>query len=218
MLDSGRVKGVRISLIYCCPQLNAQIYRPLARRFVDSYMSNPPGATDHELYVGLNGADKVEWYHEQLFLPLRPQFLLHNNWGKDVGLFQRAADVLDCDLLICFGSHIHFNRAGWLDRMVQAYLENGPTVYGAQAYHHPRPHIRTTALWLPPELLRLYPNAIGDRDRYGFEHGPDSITLWSQQKGFEPLMVTWNEVLPMAQWRHVSRDEALFIDQHLDRQ
>ncbi len=205
---------MRVSLIYCAPCMNMPVYGPLAQRFVRSYVENPPGLTDHELIIGLNGGE-LDIFKERLFQPLSPGWFEHNNFGKDLGLFMAFADRVECDLLICLGAHIRFHKPGWLDRIVEAYLENGPSVYGAWAFHQPRPHIRTTALWLPPELLRMYPYIVGDKQRYGFEHGPESITLWSQSKGFEPMMVTWNECLEMKQWRHISVEESLFLDQFM---
>lgn len=198
--------------------VNAIKYGPAARLFADTYMAHPPGETDHDLIVVLNGGNGVGPYQRKCFDPLPVTFVEHNNWGRDIGAFQMAADTIPCDLLLCLGSHVHFHRAGWLDRIARAFEDNGPALYGAWAFHHPRPHVRTTALWLPPELLRSYPHQIGDKDRYGFEHGTDSITLWTQRMGFEPLMVSWNEVLPMPQWRHLSRDESLFLDQFMDPQ
>jgi len=203
-----------VSVIYCHPCLNVPKYAPAAQAFVRTYMTHPPGITDHELWVGLCGAEKREPHHERLFSPLQPNYLPHNNWGKDIGLFQAAADRIECDLLVCFGAHVHFHRAGWLDRIVGAYLENGPSIYGAYGFHTPRPHIRTTAYWAPPELLRMYPYQIGTPQRYEYEHGSESITLWCKSKGFEPMMVTWRECLPMDRWRNIGCEEALVGDQH----
>jgi len=207
---------VRICIVYVCPQINPDVYGPAARRFADTYIANPPGLNDHEVVVCLNGGNGHGPYQRKLFEPLPVTFVEHNNWGKDIGAFQAAAQSLTCDLLVCFGSHIYFHRAGWLDRMVQVFESNGPSLYGAWGFHQPKPHLRTTGFWLPPELLRGYPKTIGDRDRYGFEHGPESITLWSQRLGFEPMQVTWDGAYPMPDWRVVNRAESLFYDQWFD--
>lgn len=207
---------MKVTVLYCSPQVNAPVYQPAARAFAASYVQNPPGLTDHELVVGLNGGEKQP-IHDKLFAPLAPTFITHNNWGRDVGLFQHAADRLDCDLLVCFGSHVEFHLPNWLDIMVNAYLENGPSLYGAWGFREPAVHIRTTAFWMPPELFRLYPYQIGDPQRYAFEHGPESITLWTKSKGFEPMMVTRRGVFGIDRWHHVEREDCLFLDQHARR-
>lgn len=207
--------SLRIALIYVHPCANAAVYVPYARRFVESYMENPPGDADHEIHVAINGGVAIGEWCRHLFAPLAPQFFQHNNYGKDIGAYMTAADLIDCDLMVCLGAPIHFHRAGWLDRIVMAYLENGPAVYGPWGFHQPRPHLRTTAFWLPPELLIAYPHRVSDRERYAFEHGPESITLWSQKQGFEPMQVTWRGVYSMDAWKPLSRAESLMVDQHM---
>jgi hypothetical protein len=190
----------------------------MARRFTDTYMQNPPGDIPHEITVVINGGDTTahDWVRP-LFNPLPVNFLQHNNYGKDIGAYQFAADQLDCDLMICLGAPVHFHKAGWLDRIAMAYYENGPAVYGPWGFGVPRPHLRTTAFWLPPVFLNSYPKRVGDGDRYGFEHGSDSITLWSKKLGFDPLMVTWDGCYKMDEWHHITTEQSLFIDQHMDR-
>jgi hypothetical protein len=209
---------MKVAIIYVHPTTLARTYQPLARRFVGSYMEAPPGQSDHELYVAINGGIAIGQWCSDLFSPLAPRFFAHNNYGKDIGAYQAAADLIDCDLLVCLGSHCHFHRAGWLDRMIGAYIENGPALYGCWGFLHPSAHIRTTAFWLPPWLLLAYPRQVGSNpERYGFEHGPESITLWSQQQGFEPLMVTWKGTYTMKSWEPINWRESLVIDQHIDR-
>jgi hypothetical protein len=207
---------MKVCLVYIFPQINLPVYEVAAKRFVDSYFNNPPGAADHEIHVCLNGGSGHGPYQEKIFNPLPVTWMEHNNWGKDIGAFQVASHSLNCDLLVCFGSHIYFHRPGWLDRMVRAFEDYGPTIYGAWGQYLPTPHIRTTGFWLPPDLLRLYPYQIGDRDRYSFEHGSESITLWCQKLGFDPMQVTWNGDFNMSQWHGVNRQESLFYDQWFD--
>lgn len=206
---------MKTTLVYVHPVINSTVYSAAARRFTESYMNNPPGESDHEIVVCLNGGTKGP-DHDKLFAPLPVRFIEHSNWGKDIGAFQLAAETIPCDLLVCFGSHIYFHHPGWLDRMVQVCEENGPSIYGAWGMSQPLPHLRTTGFWLPPELLRGYPRIISDNERYSFEHGNESITLWSQKIGFEPFMVTWSGVFPMKDWHMVGRQEALVHDQWYD--
>ena len=208
---------MKVALIYIFPTAKAATYVPLARRFVDSYLENPPGETEHEIHVAINGGIAIGDWCQQLFSPLPCQFFQHNNYGKDLGAYMVAADTIECDLMVCLGSPIHFHRPGWLDRIAMAYAENGPAVYGPWGFPVPAPHLRTTAFWLPPELLLAYPHKVGDKERYSFEHGTDSITLWSQKMGLEPLMVTWAGTYQMSAWHKVSWNDSLLIDQHMDR-
>jgi len=206
---------VKIAVVYIHPTANAMTYVPMARRFVETYMENPPGATDHELHVCINGSIGMGDWCKPIFNPLAPRFFQHNNYGKDIGAYQVAADMIECDLMVCLGSPLHFHRAGWLDRMVMAFLENGPAVYGPWGFHSPRPHLRTTAFWCPPEFLNSYPNRVDNSNRYQFEHGADSLTLWSQKQGFEPLQVTWRGTYHLENWHAVDEHESLMIDQHM---
>jgi hypothetical protein len=208
---------LKIVLAYIYPNVEQSKYVPLAQRFARSYMENPPGSTDHELYAIVNGLSSPKEHLDKIFAPVPMRYLQHNNWGKDIGAFQMIANSVECDLLVCFGSHIHFHLPGWLDRMAAVYLDAGPSLYGAWAFHQPAHHIRTTAFWLPPHLLTAYPYLIGNGDRYGFEHGPESITLWSRKMGFPPLMVTRTGCFDEAHWHHVEREDCLFLDQHTER-
>lgn len=193
----------------------AKIYRPMATRFVSTYLEHPPGAADHEIHVAINGTVEIGDWCRRLFDPLPCQFFQHNNAGKDLGAYQAAADTIECDLTICLGSPLHFHKEGWLDQIVRAYEEYGPTVYGAWGFQVPRPHLRTTAFWLPPFLLNSYPKRIDNTNRYEFEHGSTSIALWSKSHGFDPYMVTWAGVYAIEAWQNIDRSESLFVDQHM---
>ena len=209
---------MKITLAYVFPDLLHATYIPLARRFVESYMEHPPGDADHDILVCVNyGTERMLKEYEKLFSPLCCRFMMHNNEGKDIGAFQAACAVADCDLLMCVGAPIHFTRAGWMDRIEQAYIENGPALYGCWGFHQPRDHIRTTAFWLPPQLLASYPHPVDNSLRYEFEHGVYSITEHARNLGLERYMVTWKGVYPRDVWQHVDKHESLFLDQHYDR-
>jgi hypothetical protein len=206
---------VKICVVYIYPTANAPVYTPMAKRFVQSYMDNPPGDTDHTIHVAVNGGVAHGDWTRAIFEPLPCFFFQHNNYGKDIGAYQAAADVIQCDLMVCLGTPVHFHRPGWLDRIALSYYENGPGVYGCWGFPVPMPHLRTTAFWLPPEFLNSYPVRVGDGDRYGFEHGPNSITLWSRKQGFEPRMVTRDGTYGIDGWQPVSREKSLMVDQHM---
>lgn len=206
---------MNIAIVYVFPQLDFGRYSPLARRFADSYMANPPGVTDHQLYVIANGTPPSPGL-KAMFHPLPVKWLNHNNYGKDIGAFQMASTTVDCDLLVCFGAHIFFWKPGWLDTMARAYRDFGPSLYGAWGFHQPATHIRTTAFWLPPALLNSYPTQINNDWRYEFEHGQQSIVAHAKKVGFDPMMVTQRGVYGVNEWHHVERDDCLFFDQHCE--
>lgn len=206
---------MRIAIVYIFPTAAANIYVPMAKRFVSTYLQYPPGEADHDIHVAINGGIEIGPWCRRLFDPLPCRFFQHNNAGKDIGAYQAAADAIECDLMLCLGSPVHFHKPGWLDQIVRAYDEYGPTLYGAWGFQVPRPHLRTTVFWLPPELLNSYPTRIDNSNRYEFEHGVLSIATWSKKVGFDPLMVTWSGVYRMEAWQNISREESLFIDQHM---
>lgn len=204
-----------VSVIYILPQINQKLYHPMAVRFKNAYMENPPGEADHELYVCSNGG-RITPQQERLFDPLVPTFIQHNNVGRDIGAYVMAAQTIPCDFLFCIGAHARPCKAGWLDRFVRALEDNGPGVFGPWAFAVPEVHIRTTVFAITPELLNAYPTRIDDSNRYQFEHSRNSITLWCLKQGFQAMQVTAAGVFPASQFHHTEKDECLFEDRHSD--
>ncbi len=209
--------NLKIAIIYVYPDMLTETYGPLARRFVNSYMQHPPGERDHDIHVVINYGQEGGNY-TQTFRPLSCQYTMHNNRGKDIGAFQvMAKKLLDYDLMVCLGANIHFIKAGWLDRIANAYEENGPGLYGCWAFHQPAVHIRTTAFWCSPQLLDSYPYVVHNDSRYEFEHGQKSIVNHVTNIGFNSFQVTWGGCYPIESWHHVPNDQCLFLDQFCDR-
>lgn len=208
---------MRVAVVYVFPMINVATYKPMAKHFIDTYRRNPPGKVKHEVHVVVNGESLMEDWAKEIFVGTNFQLMSHNNHAKDIGAYMAAADRLDCDLMVCLGTPVHFHKPGWLDRICDTYLEHGPALYGPWGFQTPLPHLRTTVFWIPPELLLAYPYPVDNRSRYSFEHSPTSITLWSQKMGYEPKMVTWKEVRAMKDWDAISRDESLMVDQHMIR-
>jgi hypothetical protein len=209
---------LNVAVCYVHPRMHMKTYIPAGRRFAQSYMAHPPGGTPHEVHVVINGDDQVRQHDPTTFKPLPVKFRVHDNWGKDIGAFQKCAREIPADLMVFCGAHVHFRHPGWLDVMVNAYERNGPGLYGAYAFHEPNPHIRTTCFWMPPDLLNAYPHSVGNDFRYEFEHGAThSIVKWVTDMGFNAWMVTWNGTFAVKDWRHVQNHEAVVLDQHSDR-
>lgn len=218
MLDTQRGKGpdaLKVAIVYIFPMVNVVSYVPMAHRFMATYRHNSPGKVEHSVYVVINGESPLEQFAKSQFNGFNCTFLQHNNYGKDIGAYIASADKLDVDLMLCLGTPVHFHKPGWLDRICDTYLDHGPAMYGPWGFQMPMPHLRTTVFWLPPDLLLSYPHMVDSRRRYMFEHSPQSMTLWSQQMGYEPKMVTWNQVREMKDWDAIGREDSLMVDQHM---
>jgi len=208
---------MKVALVYIYPETQSHIYVPAARRFVESYMKFPPGAQDHEVHVIVNYGQPGNPNYARLFNPLSCTFRTHDNRGKDIGAFQKAAQEIPCDLMVFLGASVHFRRGGWLDRIVNVYEQNGPGFYGCWGFHQPAVHIRTTAFWCAPELLNSYPYVVHNDSRYEFEHGQRSIVNHVANLGLQNYMVTWQGCYPIESWGHVPNEDCLMLDQHSDR-
>jgi len=207
---------MKVVIVYVYPDMMHHIYQPYAKRFVSSYLEHPPGDADHDIVVMVNNGRLGNPSYQKLFSPLTCQFMMHNNDGKDIGAYQRAAASIKCDIMVCLGAPVHFRRGGWLDRIVNVYEQNGPNFYGCWGFHNPAVHIRTTAFWMAPELLKSYPFVVHNEHRYEFEHGQRSIVRHVAQIGLQNYMVTWGGCYPVEQWHHVENDQCLMLDQHTD--
>ena len=210
---------MRVAIAYVFPQVKVYTYFPLAKRFAETWQRFPPGAEAHTLHVIGNGSE-VQPISRAPFLPIpNCQFHSHNNIGWDIGAFQWAAENIPCDLLVCLGAPVYFHRSAWLDRMVDAFLNNGPALYGCWAYLSPNWHVRTTAFWCPPELLNSYPNIVGSTQkmRYEFEHGRNSFTRHVLSAGLPCFMVTSEGCFDFEQWADHAPDanHSLVLDQHI---
>lgn len=194
-----------IVVVYIYPQDGAGQYHELSIRFLDSYHRNPPGR-QHDLVVVCNGSPVTEEARMKFSSIPRTIFLEHDNSGYDLGGFQRAAREIPCDLMVFFGVSTYFRGGGWLDRMVWAYQQHGMAQYGTMgnmgdARSRVHPHLRTTAFWMPPELMNGYPIIIQrPEQRYGFEHGPNCFTSWVRQNGFPSWVVNWRTEYNWPEW------------------
>lgn len=207
---------MKIVVAYVFPSLSPRIYEPLAKRFAREYIKNPPGATDHELWVVVNGP-QINERQERLFEPLYPNFIYHDNTGHDVGAHRLAASVIPADLMVFLGSPVWPIRAGWLDLLHSVYLDYGPGLYGPHCYHNPAVHVRTTVYWAWPDIINSSTLPVDDGLRYEWEHGTNSITAHCLKLGFPVIQVTWKGVYQYEDWTHVQEKDCLFFDQHYER-
>ena len=90
--------------------------------------------------------------------------------------------------------------------MITAFKTYGPNaIYGVTANLGNRdgvsPHLRTTAFWCTPELFNRYPTRVTKpEDRYPFEHGPQSMTVWAWSQGYQVYVVETENVFAYPDW------------------
>jgi len=207
---------MRVVLAYVFPNIGSRSYEDMAARFASHYVSNPPGESDHELWVIVNGSQITD-RQEKLFEPLSPQYLYHDNSGKDVGAHRLAAAKIPCDLIVFLGAPCWPGKPCWLDRIVKVWQDTGPALFGNYCFHAPAPHVRTTFYWCPPQIINSHSLPVDNGLRYEWEHGSKSITRHAMKLGFPVIQVLWNHVLPFEKWTHVTEDECLQFDQHTER-
>ena len=217
----GRVVDSGFAVVYVYP-LGESEYDLSAQRFVASYRDFPP-LYDHSLHVVFNGpAPSAE--NIALFDGLQAHFHRHDDSGWDIGAFQRAAREIDCELILCLGGNSYFRRSGWLRRMAGAVSSHGDGLYGASASYERDPHIRTTAFWCDPLLLRAYPKRVRSyQDRYDFEASEISLTRLAEYVGLGCWLVTWCGEYAKKDWRSPpnifrrgDQSNSLVFDRHFD--
>jgi len=188
---------MNIEVVYCFPVLLNGQYRDYAERFVVSYLENPP-AVDHQTTIVCNGAAPNSDTKGLFSILPNVKFLCHDNSGFDIGAYIAAARQSTADLMVCFGSSTYLRGPGWLLRMASAFKKHGMAQYGVMgnqgdAKVNCRPHIRTTAFWFPPVLLKKYPTPIiSNDDRHRFEHGQGCFSDYVQSQGLKNWIVTWD--------------------------
>lgn len=210
---------MKVAVCYVYPLVNPFLYQPLALRFRQTYQFVPSGYP-HELHLLFNGGQPNEAALRSLGdLSYQPHY--YNNQGWDIGAYQKAAEDIPCDLMVCLGAPVHFHKPDWLLYMAHAYILNGPALYGCWAYLAPNWHVRTTCFWFPPDLLKAYPHTITSSraSRYEFEHGNNSITRFTLSAGMECWMVTRSGTYPFSQWQDHAPgpDDSLVLDQFTHR-
>jgi 2-polyprenyl-6-methoxyphenol hydroxylase-like FAD-dependent oxidoreductase len=126
----------------------------------------------------------------------------HDDSGWDIGAFQTAAREIDCDVIVCLGGNSHFKRAGWLERMIEAFRSHGDGLYGASASYERDPHIRTNAFWCDPVVIRAYPVRVRtNAERYRFEASALSLTRLVEHIGLGCWLITWDGDYAKSDWR-----------------
>lgn len=188
-------------VVYIYPNHN---YRELADWFLHSYdvcTSNK----DHDSLIVTQGWDADAAAKDKFARLPNVNYLTHDNTGYDIGAFQFAARVVECDLMVFFGATAYLKRNGWLERAKQSFEKYGDTLFGSMGHQGAgasiHPHIRTTGFWISPSLLNEYPSVVKEpSQRYGFEHGSESLTTWILGLNKIPWVITYNGEYQIPQW------------------
>lgn len=201
-------------------------YLEMAAKFLYSYHANPPGL-DHSTIIVTQG-EPASGEVQYLFGSLpNCSFLEHDNSGYDIGAFQHAARVTDCDVMVFLGASAYIRIAGWMIRVADSFTKYGDTLYGVMAnrgvpHVGVQPHIRSTGFWLSPALLRQYPETVTrPEQRYPFEHGPNCLTTWITRQKKIPFVVSKLGEYTWANWDmvpggfHQNNQENLLIGDRL---
>lgn len=199
--------AVKIEVVYIYPN-NGRGRESLCGRFRDSYLANPAGL-EHELVI-VNNGEALNENSRNFWAGINGhRFLDHDNSGWDIGAFQHAARESQADLMVYFGVQAYLRRPDWLKRMVQAMDTYGPNaLYGSMQVSQSLqpgvwPHIRTTGFWLPPKIMAQYPHRVTEPgQRYPFEHGPDSLTMWCA-RNYGCYSATFAGLYDMNHWHEV---------------
>jgi hypothetical protein len=166
-------------------------------------MAYPPGV-DHETLVICNGGPPSQQIRTILFGLPHIQFFPRNNAGWDIGGYVDASKgpALGADMILCLGETVHFHRAGWLKRLVEAWETHGEGMYGVFASNVIRAHLNTTAFATAPKFLAQYPvEVVTRKQRYEFEHGAWGFWRLLSREAKPTLLVTWDGVWKPHEWR-----------------
>jgi len=194
---------LRIVLAYICVS-RAERSADLAARFVSSYLEFPPGVNHESLVICNGGVPPTALGLIFSSLPWPRLWPRQNDSGWDVSGFMHAAQTIcsSYDLMLCLGESVYFHRAGWLKRLVEAWEESGPGMYGPFGSFCRRAHLQTTAFCVAPEMFNWYREPVrGKKARYDFEHGENAFWRMIQGRGKPVRMVTWDGVWKPREWR-----------------
>ena len=220
MLDFER--AMKILVAYICVSQGG-ITEEYAARFVGSYLACPPGV-EHETVIVCNGGP-LPMETSLLFAAMPCAFLPRlNDDGWDISGYQDVATKVHCDMLVCLGESVYFHRSGWLQKMVDAWNQFGPGMYGFFSSFLVRPHMNTTAFVTSPLYVQQYPRARNRQERYEFEHGEHSLWRTVHSSGMATKLVTWDGIWDPFQWRYPAnilwrgtQENCLIYCNHTDR-
>jgi len=187
-------------------------YEKYNLRFAETYAKHPAGV-DHTLRVVFCGRP-AEPREQEIYAGLpNVTFDCYTGAGWDIGAHQEISRNLDCDMVYCLATPVHFWQPDWLTPIADAFEDHGDGLYGPMGSNENMPHIRTSAFAFSPETMRQYPHLIDSRetcfhfesgfksDGTMYEQGQKSFTNWMTEQGKPVLMVTRNGCFGKRDWR-----------------
>lgn len=203
-------KVLKVDAVYVHLVDNDQ-HEKYAENFVNSVLKFHPGQPINWVIVcnSPSGRDPSE-VMKPLFSKLGTvSYFKHDNSGWDIGAFQAYSRTSKADICLFFGSTAYCRVSNWAEPMIAAFREKGPyAVYGVcgnmgnlavKVY----PHVRTTGFWCSPKLFNNYPTTVTNpTERYPFEHGPQSLTMWSWANGYQVYIVDTDAVWEYPNWNN----------------
>ena len=220
----------QVVVVYVFPLNGADGHLDWGRQFVDSYKRTPAGY-EHDLIVISNGA-RPNADTKALFSELGKvrAYFLHDDSGFDIGAYQHAAQDIHADMMVFFGGRTYVRVPNWLKRMVEVWEQGKGSLFGSMSVLGDPgrgiwPHVRTTGFWMDPALLAKYPIRVKEpAQRYPFEHGPESLTMWcANNKESGVAVATADGLYDMDHWRdipegyHQGQQKALLVGDRLTR-
>lgn len=142
--------------------------------------------------------------------------------GYDIGAYMsQLEDYGGYDRIVMMGAYARILDDDWLKKLVHA----GPLA-GATGSWEIRPHLRTTALSVHPDLLRAMPAPMQEwskQDCWRFEHGPNCLYRIGLDNGVNGVVVGQDGVAyPEEAWENANtyrvndQENLLVADNHTD--
>lgn len=193
---------MRISIVYTAVT-NGPLTENYCARFAATFREFPPGV-ECEIVVACNGGPLPKSTSLIFSGMSAKMFPRVNDPSWDLGGYFDAArgPCADADMLLCLGESNYFHKEGWLKRLVDAWENHGPGMYGPFASNVVRAHLQTTAFCCSPTLLKQYPIRVCDKaSRYALEHGEQSLWRRTAARGMPVRLVTWDGDWEPRMWR-----------------
>jgi hypothetical protein len=194
------VADFKVIVAYICVT-NGSLIDTYLPRFCDTYRKFDPGFPS-ELVLVCNGGRLSEHRRARASGFPHEFYERGNDPGWDISAYQEMARTHSCDFLVCLGESVYFHRDGWLGRLVDSRLKNGPGMYGCFSSHHVRAHLNTTAFACEPYMLTAYPPVTNHRERYEFEHGNGCFWKRAAASGLRTILVAGDGDYGQGDWRN----------------
>lgn len=160
-------------------------------RFAKTFKQFDPGH-DYELYAVCQWGEPTdcvkEWFHG-----IKTRWTHHNGNGRDIEVCQSVANMAENAFVIGFSSTCYFHREGWLKRLMEVRLDNGPGLYSTAGSMEGFPHLRTAGYGMDSFIWQNLPLVSTCKEAHDFEHGKENIALvLGNNPQFSVRQVLWD--------------------------